>query len=314
MVRVRHQKQVAELGYRANNVARSLTSKTSRIIGLLIPDSANIFFSEVAKGVEDTAYACGYRVILCNTHQDNNRLAEYIDALISQMVDGVIMITTPLSEQIALLEQYEVPVVLVDPEKKKNEVISPLVGLVSMDSYEGGRLAANHLLDSGYSKISIITDMEDVSPSAERVEGFQDLLNEAGIKPKLTIARGDKILDGYKAAEELLNSSQPPEAIFACNDMMAIGVVRCANDRKVRIPDELAVIGYDDIELANYITPRLTTIRQPKYQMGEIAAKLLLKKINAYKTNPKYDSDDQFPHTITMNVELVIRETTKRSI
>ena len=163
---------IAELGYRANNVARSLTSNTSRIIGLLISDSANAFFSEVAQGVEDTAFARGYRVIFCNTYGDRERLAEYIDALISQMVDGVIMMTTPLSDhQLSLLEQYEVPVVLVDPEKKKSEKINHSIGLVTVDGIEGGRLVANNFLKNGHKEIAIITDSWSIS-LADRVEGF----------------------------------------------------------------------------------------------------------------------------------------------
>jgi LacI family transcriptional regulator len=304
---------IAELGYRANNVARSLTSNTSRIIGLLIPDIANEFFSEVAQGVEETAFARGYRVIFCNTHEDRERLAEYIDALISQMVDGVIMITTPYSEyQLSLLEQYEIPVVLVDPEKKKTEEINHPIGLVTVDGFEGGRLVAENFLNSNHKEIAIITDSLEVSPSVDRVEGFLEVLTKADIKPRVILTAGDKSVDGYKATEQLLTSTNPPTAIFALNDMLAIGVIRCANDRNVPIPDKLSVIGFDDIVFANFITPRLTTIRQPKYQMGEVATKLLLNQIDSLKKPPKEDTNYQFPKSILMNVDLVVRETTKR--
>jgi LacI family transcriptional regulator len=304
---------IADLGYRANNVARSLTSNTSRIIGLLIPDSANAFFSEVAQGVEDTAFARGYRVIFCNTHGDRERLAEYIDALISQMVDGVIMITTPLSDhQLSVLEQYEIPVVLVDPEKKKSEKINHPVGLVTVDGIEGGRLAANNFLENGHKEIAIITDSLDVSPSADRVEGFLEALSKAGIQAKVVLTTGDKSMDGYKATEQLLTSSNPPTAIFALNDMLAIGVIRCANDKKVQIPEELNVIGYDDILFSSFITPRLTTVHQPKYQMGEVATKLLLNRIDSQKQPSKNNADFENSDSILMNVDLVIRETTKR--
>lgn len=302
---------IAELGYRVNNVARSLTSKTSRVIGLLIPNNANAFFSEVAQGVEDMAFSHGYRVILCNTHGDQERLDENINALISQMVDGVIMITTPFSEhRIALLEEYDIPVVLVDPEKNKSTEIDLPVGLVTVNGIQGGRLAANHLLECGHHEIAIITDSLEISPSAERVEGFLEVLREAGLQPQV-VTIGDKLADGYQAAGQLLASSKPPTAIFTCNDMLAIGVIRCANDRSISIPGELAVIGYDDIEFASFITPRLTTIRQPKYQMGEVATKLMLQRIEAQKTAPGKNAGEALPERIVMQVELIVRETTQ---
>lgn len=301
---------IAELGYRVNNVARSLTSKTSRIIGLLIPDNANAFFSEVAQGVEDTAFSSGYRVILCNTHGNQERLVENIDALISQMVDGVIMITTSTpDDQLSLLEQYDIPVVLVDPEKKKSEKIHHSVGVVTVDGAEGGRLAAQHFLARGHSEIAIITDSLEVSPSAERVEGFLDALYEAGIQPKV-VTIGDKMRDGYDAAQQLLSFSNPPTAIFTCNDILAIGVIRCAADRNVPIPEKLALIGYDDIVFASFIVPRLTTVHQPKYQMGEVATRLLLNRIESRKTDSETNNDSQFSKTIKMKVDLIIRETT----
>jgi LacI family transcriptional regulator len=303
---------IAELGYRANNVARSLTSKASRIIGLLIPDIANVFFSEVAQGVEETAFSQGYRVIFCNTHGNQDRLVEYIDTLISQMVDGVIMITTLLPEHLLfLLEQYEIPVVLVDPEKKRTEEINHAVGLVTVDGIEGGRLVAENFLKNNHREIAIITDSLDVSPSADRVDGFMQTLGKAGVKPRIALTTGDKLVDGYKATEQLLTSLTPPSAIFACNDMLAIGVIRCANDRKVQIPQSLSVIGYDDIVFADFISPRLTTIHQPKYQMGEAAANMLLKKIDSQKTGSESETGAKLSTSILMNVSLVIRETSR---
>jgi LacI family transcriptional regulator len=303
---------IQELGYRANNVARSLTSKTTRIIGLLIPDSANAFFSEVAKGVEDAAFARGYRVILCNTHSDVERQAQNIDALISQMVDGIVMITTPpVDSQLALLEQYDIPVVLVDPEKEKDEPIHHQVGLVTVNGAHGGSLAAHHLLSKGHTKIAILTDSPNISPSAERVAGFVEALQENGLQPELVLL-GDRLPDGYQATRRLLESPHPPTAIFACNDMLAIGAIRCASDFKVRIPEDLAIIGYDDIIFASFTTPRLTTIHQPKYQMGEVATRMLLDHIDQRKQDQDLEDESYqgISQTIRMEVELVIREST----
>jgi len=301
-------KAIKELGYRKNNVARSLKTNSSKVIGLLIPDSSNAFFSEVAKGIEDEIYQWGYTVMFGNTAGDDKRQASYIETFISQMVDGVIFVTTPLlEEQLSEISAFSIPVIVIDPECNLDDETVEHLSVVSVNGEGGGYLAGEYLLQKGHKNMAIIAGDQKVPPATVRVEGFTEALRAASLEAEVVWA-GDHPYDGYLAAKELLQLQNPPTAIFACNDLLALGVLRAAADLEIQIPENLAVVGFDDIEIANFLCPRLTTICQPKYEMGQIAAKNLLKKIANSDTENSQGADPVPSGVTLLDTELIIRE------
>ncbi len=301
-------KAIKELGYRKNNVARSLKTNSSKVIGLLIPDSSNAFFSEVAKGIEDEIYQWGYTVMFGNTAGDIKRQANYIETFISQMVDGVIFVTTPLfKNQLSEISTFNIPVIVIDPECNLDQEIVEDLSVVSVNGEGGGNLAGEYLIKKGHKHMAIIAGDQKVPPATVRVEGFAEALSTASLEAEVVWA-GDHPNDGYEAAKELLLSQNPPTAIFACNDLLALGILRAAADLEIQIPEDLAVVGFDDIEITNFLCPRLTTICQPKYEMGQIAAKYLLKKIANGDPESKVSSGSVPPGVTLLDTELIIRE------
>lgn len=298
-VRERVLAAVAELGYRPNALARSLRRGETKTLGLILPDSANPFFAEIARAVEAAAFGQGYSVILCNTEGDPDKETLYTDVLAKKQVDGLIFVTTgdnSLAIQDALSQNLPIVVVDRDPQTLKTD-------LVLTDNRQAGYLAAIHLIQLGHKRIGCIMGPSKVTPSAARVTGYTDAMNEHGltVEPNWLI-RGEFHPDsGYQAALELLKQPNPVTAILACNDMMAIGVLRAAYDVGLRVPELLSIIGIDNIDLAAYTTPPLTTIDQPKYAIGKAAFELLVERIL---------HNDLPTRRLTLQPSLIIRNST----
>jgi LacI family transcriptional regulator len=266
-----------ELGYQPNRLARSLRRGQTHTIGMIIPDSANPFFAEMARGVEDTSFRSGYNVILCNSDGDLNKERLYTSVLVEKRVDGILFIAAGLSTNGILdLRAQKTPLVVVDRDLPDAAVDSVLT-----DNARGGWLATRHLIDLGHRRIACITGPSDVTPSAERVTGYRQALEAEGIPANGNlIVRGDfQYESAYRAAIQLLQIEDPPTAFFACNDLMAVAVMSAALELGQQVPDDLSVVGYDDVRLAAFANPPLTTIAQPKYEMGVVAATMLLERI-----------------------------------
>jgi LacI family transcriptional regulator len=243
-----------------------------------------------------------------NSSSNLDRQENYIKTFISQLVDGIIFLTTPLpQEHQSHFQIYDTPVVVIDPEfPYLNGQITNLY-MVAADSEKGGFEVGQYLADKGHQRMAIIGGKEEVPPGSYRAEGFLRALHEVNLDAQVIWA-GEHAEDGFKAAKELLTSPTPPTAIFACNDLLAMGVLRAACDLGIPVPEQLAVVGFDDIDMANYTCPRLTTVRQPKYEMGQVAAKFLINKIKSEKetgggTNPTDDTA-----LVKLDTELIIRE------
>ncbi|HZW03831.1 MAG TPA: LacI family DNA-binding transcriptional regulator [Anaerolineaceae bacterium] len=276
-VRTRVQAAMSELGYQPNALARSLRRGETQTIGLVLPDSANLFFAEIGRAIEDAAFRHGYSVVLCNTEGDSARERVYTDVLSKKQVDGMVFVATGEEDGVAnALEHSRLPLILVDRELQIQNADAVLT-----DNFQGGWLAAQHLLAQGHTALACISGPSRVNPSAERVTGFCEALRAAGLPVEPDrICRGDFHPEsGYQNALELLRAPQRPTALFVCNDLMAIGVLRAAAELGLRVPADLSVIGFDDIELAEYTLPPLTTIAQPKQQVGQLAIDLLLERI-----------------------------------
>jgi LacI family transcriptional regulator len=302
---------IHELGYRTNFVARSLRAQRSQMLGIIVPDASNAFYSEVMKGVEEMAYAHNYGVILGNTGHALHRQISYVESLISRQVDGIIFVTLTVEPQeLALLEQFKVPAVYVDPEGNLDEVTLDHLCYISVDFDGGGYAAGRHLIEKGHRQLAAFIGKSPI-PGAptwrwHRVEGFLRAMREAELQPPVLFA-GEHLEDGYRVAHELLSDSRRPTAIFSGNDLLAVGALRAAQDLGLHVPQELAICGFDDIAIAQFVNPRLTTVRLKKYEMGLQAASLVLDFLDNH--NPEAEAPPS-PRKLHFETELIIREST----
>ncbi|MFB4390518.1 MULTISPECIES: LacI family DNA-binding transcriptional regulator [unclassified Pseudomonas] len=278
-VRQKVEAAIAELDYVPSAVARSLKARSTATIGLLVPNSVNPYFAELARGIEDGCERNGYCVILCNSDDDPKKQRSYLRVLLEKRVDGLIVAS--VGEDRDLLESLSnvrTPMVIVDRALDGVDA-----DLVRIDHQQGAYLATHHLLELGHRDIACIGGPIDTGVSQLRVAGFRRAMAEAG----LTVAK-DRVLHsdftspgGHAAAARLLEGERRPTAIFAGNDMIGFGVLRAAAERNIEVPGQLSVIGFDDIELSRYIYPPLTTVGQSIRELGESAAQLLLSRIAA---------------------------------
>jgi LacI family transcriptional regulator len=276
-VRARVLGAMSALGYQHNVLARSLRRGETHTLGLILPDSANPFFAKVGRSIEAAAFDLAYSVVLCNSEGNLDREQHYTEVLTGKQVDGIIFVAAgDHTKSLSVLLGRGVPFVVIDrdlPDAKVDAVLA--------DNRQGGYLATRHLLGLGHRRIACISGPSNVTPSAERVTGYRQALAEADLPVQESlILRGDFHLEsGWRAASELLRRPAPPSAVFACNDLMAIGVMRAAAELARRIPEDLAVVGFDDIELSAYAVPPLTTVVQPTSDMGRRAVQLLMDRI-----------------------------------
>lgn len=267
------------LDYRPNGVARSLRLGHTKTLGLITPDNSNPFFAEMARTIEDIGYQYGYSVILCNSDDDVRKQRAYIRVLIDKHVDGVIFISSAGSESgddVHYLTDEGVKVVIVDRDDD-----SVPADAVLLNNEQAGYEATRHLLNLNHRRIACITGPTGLAASEQRVEGYRRALHEAGIAFDPTyVAVGDFHMEsGEKAIARLLAVTPRPTAIFACNDMMAIGAMYQTRGLGLRIPEDLSIIGFDDITLARAVYPALSTMRHPKAEMARIATEFLIQRI-----------------------------------
>ena len=281
--RLRVEAAMEALHYRPNALARSLRRGQTHTLGLILPDSANPFFAEIGHSIEAAAFAQGYSVILCNTEGDLDKEELYVDVLTKKQVDGMIFVAAgEQTDSLRTLLHHKLPVVVVDRDLSNIDIDAVLT-----DNRQGGYLATKHLIDLGHTRIGCIAGPSHLTPSAQRVIGYRDALIDAGLPvDDDLITRGDFHPEsGYHAARSLLDRLAAPTAIFACNDLMALGALRAAAEFDRVVPRDLAVVGFDDIELASFTSPPLTTIAQPKSDLGRLAVEWLIEHI-ADKTRP----------------------------
>jgi LacI family purine nucleotide synthesis repressor len=292
---------VRSLNYAPSAVARSLKCNSTNTIGMLVTQSTNPFFSEVIDGVESYCYRQGYTLILCNTGGIYQKQRDYIRMLAEKRVDGMLVMCSDLTpELLTILDNHsDIPKVIMDWGPQ-----SSLADKVIDNSEEGGYLATKYLLDNGHTNIACLSGHLSKAISQERILGFRRALNEAGIVPV-----EDWILEGnfecdtaVLAADKLLAMDHKPTAVFCFNDTMALGLMSRLQEKGVRIPGDISVIGYDNIEISEYFSPPLTTIHQPKRRVGKNAFEILLERIK---------SKDHERRTFEMHPEIVVRSSVK---
>jgi LacI family transcriptional regulator len=265
------------LNYRPNAIARGLVKKQTHSIGLVIPDITNPFFPEVARGIEDGASEAGYSIFLCNTNWEHSKEAGYINLLVEKRVDGIVL--APISPKVDFLPEAlstRVPVVYVDKVPKDGGG-----SFVTIDNVRGGFLATKHLIDRGYHEIGFIGAPDDSSTIDDRLRGYRMALKKHGIAVNQRYVRfGDfKLETGYNIIKKMIQDKDYPRALFAENDLLALGILQGAKEMGLSVPGDIAVVGFDDIPIASFPEVQLTTVCQPKYKMGRIAVEILLDKI-----------------------------------
>ncbi|WP_261642022.1 ribose operon transcriptional repressor RbsR [Erwinia mallotivora] len=270
---------ITQLNYAPSALARSLKLNQTRTIGMLLTASSNPFYSEVVRGVERSCYERGYSLVLCNTEGDEDRLHRSLETLLQKRVDGLLIMCTeshiPPAE---VLSRYpSIPSVMMD--------WSPFDGgsdIIQDNSLLGGEMATRYLISRGYRRIACIAGPQDKTPARLRLEGFQQAMKTAGlpILPGYVVSGDFEFEGGYHAMNELLALNPLPQAVFTSNDAMAVGVYHALYQAGLVVGQNMAVMGYDDIELARYMTPPLTTIHQPKDELGELAIDTLIHRLN----------------------------------
>lgn len=276
-VRLKVEAAIAELDYVPSAVARSLKARSTATIGLLVPNSVNPYFAELARGIEDGCERNGYCVILCNSDDNPQKQRNYLRVLLEKRIDGLIVASVGQDgDLLQSLAGVRMPMVIVDRALDGIDA-----DLVRIDHEHGGYLATRHLLELGHRDIACIGGPADTGPGQLRLAGYRRALAEQGV----TVAE-NRVLHcdfsspgGYDAAVRLLDGVRPT-AIFAGNDMIGFGVLRAAAERNISVPAELSVVGFDDIELSRYVYPPLTTVGQSIRELGESAAQMLLSRIS----------------------------------
>ncbi|HET8841704.1 MAG TPA: LacI family DNA-binding transcriptional regulator [Ktedonobacteraceae bacterium] len=287
-----------EMGYRPNVLARSLYNHKTFTIALVLPTIVNPFYPEIVEAMEHTAREHEYQTLFCNTHYNFEVGRQQMERMMSRWVDGYIIMGS--SMDIADVKQYfeqDIPIVLCDWQE--NEVPQG-IPQVTVDFYRAGQIAAQHLLDLGHRQLASIVDEPQ---QTLRLQGFLSVLQAAGISlPVGAIQPGESSLEsGYTATKKLLAQPQRPTAIFAATDMMALGAIEAALDEGLRIPEDLSVIGLDDITISAHLHPPLTTVAVPKFQLAKEATGLLFRQI---------DGDKDLPASLVVDPHLVLRKST----
>ena len=295
----RVQKAMHELGYKPNRVARRLRTQegSTHLLGLIIPNIQNLFFADLARGVEDVAYKNNFALLLCNYDEDEAKERFYLEVMQSESVDGIIIPPIHQTDPAVLqVVRNGTPVVCVD-----RSLSSGNLDKVEVDNHMGALKAVEHIIARGHRRVGVIAGPIDSSTGRERLRGYKDAHAQAGITLKTELIRfGDfKQASGRTHAHDLLSLADPPTALFVCNGLMMAGALEAIAVRGLKIPRQVAIVGFDELTLADVFNPPLTVVRQPAYEVGKCAAELLLKRIE----DPKRPAS-----SLKLLPELIIRK------
>jgi LacI family transcriptional regulator len=298
LLRVRE--TIKELGFVPNGFARQLRFGNSRTIGLIVPDVANPFFTEVARGVEDGANKREYAVFLCNSDESVVKEERYINVLIEQQVRGVLFAPSDIkSNRMDEMKSRGISVTLLDREQKGEDHCS-----VSVDDVYGGHIAIEYLGELGHQNIAWVAGPESIPQVADRGVGVAKAAKAGGLNIESIRVQLQNSAQGEEAAKLILQLPKMPTAVFCANDLLALGVMRGLMAAKVKVPDQVSILGYDDINFASSAAVPLSSISQPAYQMGVTAADLLLSECE--------DGESHQHQQIRFQPKLIERESTKK--
>lgn len=295
-------KAIEELNYIPNQIAKSLKRKKSNLIGIIISDIEDIFFTKIIKGIEEVVYKFGFNILLSNTMNDPEKEKRYIQIMMQKRVEGLIIFTT--NKNLKDLEKVlimKIPIVLIDREIKESNISA-----VIMNDYDASFNAIDYLIKKGHKDIAIITFPTEIYTSNERLNGYNDSIKKNNIEVKseyIKIVSFQKE-NSFKATNELLNLKNVPTALFTTNDVMFAGALKAITDKRLQIPDDISIITFYDFEWLKYLNPPITAIKIPTFEMGQQSAKMLLEII---------DSNNKFYfRKITLNTKLIERKSVKK--
>ncbi len=301
--RVRVLEAIEQLNYRRDPIAWSLRTRQTRLIALLVLDITNPVLSVIASAVEGAAYAQDYNVILHDVRMDADRERSYLEAAANGLSDGLIMVNAiDRAHTFALLEQGDIPAVLIDCLE-----VTVSIPSVCVDNFKGGYLATAHVAALGHQRIAHIGGAPGQEMARQRKRGYLQALDDHNLDYRCVVATPTERWDhqaGYQVMQQLLHSAPRPTAVFAASDQMAIGAYRAIAEAGLAVPDDISLVGFDDIDAAAYTAPPLTTIRQPFAELAARAVALLLQIIGGER------SEDT---RVILPPELVVRQSTARA-
>ncbi len=297
--RSRVEKAIVELGYVPSRLARGLSAQRTGTLAVIVPDVANPFFTLIVRGAEDVARRAGYRVILCDTRADLGVEREVIEEMIAHRVEGLVI--APVSDRsrdhLRRLGQFGIPFVLVDrtvPDVDADAVLG--------DSGDGARRLVEHLVSLGHRRIAMIVESDEVSTARDRRRGYEAALDAAGIPLDPTLV-ADATVDpggGFDGMRRLLEQVERPTAVFTVNNLVAVGAIEAVRAAGLEVPDDIALVCFDDIEYASRLYPFLTVMEQPAETFGTLSTQLLLERIGHRGPERK--------HVVVLPARFVIRE------
>jgi LacI family transcriptional regulator len=292
---------VSELGYRPNGAARSLRTRAAMVLGVIISDVTNSFFTAVVRGAEDRAQHAGYSIVLANADEDLRKEARYLEVAAAEQMAGVLL--SPASTRqtsIEVLLERGIPVVTID-----RRLATAPVDSVTVNNHQAAREATQHLISQGCRRIGIIAGPAQITTGASRLAGHRAALRAAGRDAGQSLtAYGDFRTDGgYAAAKKLLRLAAPPDGLLISNDLMTIGALQAIAEAGLSIPGDIAVVGFDNASWATAFRPPLTVVTQPTYEIGQVAADLLLRRVNGENFPPRH---------VVLRAQLVERESSRR--
>ncbi|HHV96940.1 MAG TPA: LacI family transcriptional regulator [Clostridiaceae bacterium] len=272
-------KAIKELNYSPNEIARSLRNRSSKTIGIIVPDISNQFFALLSKGAEAVAKNNGYLLILCNSDYDEDMEKEYLEMLTQKQVDGIVIATVCKDEKyFERILDSSIPTVFVDnlPQIKRN------YNFVTIDNEKAAFDLTQHLIDKGYKEIAVITGKLQETSALERLEGWKRAMKENGLKINNDlIGIGDfKIESGYKIMKKMLENGKKPEALLAANNFIAYGAIRAIREKDLRVPEDIYVVCFDATDDTGLMSINLPSIVQPAEKIGEIALDIIIKRLN----------------------------------
>ena len=295
---------IDELEFKPNPAARSLVSKKSRMIGVVVTDIANLFVSVLVKGIEQVAYEKGYNIFICNSHGSPEKEMELLMMLKDKRVDGIIFLTSDLKEEHkSFFRESDLPTALVNVSYNQDKTIG-----IRIDNFKAAYDMTSYFLKKGYKKVGMIrASFADQFTGRDRFVGYWKALldHDVAFDENLVRIGSLETMDGYKAAKELVNDNNDIEALFVACDLMAFGAIKAIIDLGYRVPEDIEVAGFDDVPMASFYHPTLTTVRQPIEDMGRYSAKKLVKLIEGAAI-------DQWE--IVLPHELVFRDSTAKNV
>lgn len=276
---------IKKLGYRPNIVARSLKTQRTRTVGIIIPDISSQFYPEIVRGAEDVSNIYDYNIMLCNTDLDPEKEMEYLRVLKEKMVDGVLYMSNSLEPNILeLIKELQLPMVLVETTSTEGDIPS-----VTINNEKAAHEGVNYLIHKGNKRVAYIGTHEDaVNASALRYTGYKKAIKENNLElnEKIIYFGGLKAQDGYEGMNKILDQEKI-DSVFCASDEVAMGAINALRDRGISVPEDVDVIGFDNIYSSAIFYPKITTIAQPMYDMGSVGMRMLIKIINKQELETK---------------------------